>query len=218
MPQARAVTHTDDLARRYAGTLGDALDQAAAAAAGGDFARAVTAAGRLRQYAEHAGTAVVRDALAAGLDWWALGEHLGLHPQAAYEQHRSAAEGLRPPAEQRPGLAVVCTAGLVAAHDLDAGVDLDDLGEDHSLTSEPTVARLRAAAATLGEDVWIAVRLPGGYEGADDLDDDTAITRWTTVVLHPDDLGWLREALTLRAEAADADTDDDEGEDDLEPL
>ncbi|MEW2386311.1 hypothetical protein AB0873_30135 [Micromonospora sp. NPDC047707] len=177
-------------------------------------------AGRLRQYAEHAATAVVRDALAAGLDWWALGEHVGLHPQAAYEQHRTAAEGLRPPAEQRPGLAVVCAAGLVAAHDLDdeCGVDLDDLGDDHSLTAEPTVARLRAAAAALGEDVWIAVRLPGDYEGADDLDDDVAITRWTTVVLHPDELGWLREALALRTEATDPDDEDDEGTDDLEPL
>jgi hypothetical protein len=31
---------------------------------------------------------------------------------------------------------VVCTAGLVAEHDLDDeyGVDLDDLGDDHSLT------------------------------------------------------------------------------------
>jgi hypothetical protein len=88
MPQAHAVTHTDDLARRCAGALGDALDQAAEAAAAGDFARAVAAAGRLREYAEHAGTAVVRDALAAGCDWWTLGEHLGLHPQAAYEQYR----------------------------------------------------------------------------------------------------------------------------------
>ena len=216
MPQAHAVTHTDDLARRSAGGLGDALDQAAAAAAGGDFARAAAAAARLRQYADHAATAVVRDALAAGCDWWALGEYLGLHPQAAYEQHRGAAEGLRTPAEQRPHLAVVCTAGLVAAHDLDdeCGVDLDDLGADHSLATESTVTRLRAAAATLGEDVWITVRLPGDYEGADDLDDDVAITRWTTVVLHPDELGWLREALQLRAEAADTDGEDDE----LEPL
>lgn len=63
--------------------------------------------------------------------------------------------------------------------------------------------------------MWIAVRLPGTYEGEDDLDDDTAISRWTTVVDHPDELGWLREALQLRAEAADT---DDEEEDDLEPL
>jgi len=80
-----------------------------------------------------------------------------------------------------------------------------------ALTTEPTVARLRAATAVLDEDLWIAVRLPGGYEGADDAPDtDVAITRWTTVVLHPDELGWLREALAFNA------TDDEE--DELEPL
>nr|GID87024.1 hypothetical protein Ade03nite_59480 [Actinoplanes derwentensis] len=62
-----------------------------------------------------------------------------------------------------------------------------------SLTQDPTVARLRAAAGLLDEDVWIAVRLPGDYEGADEL-------------------GWLREALQLLA-------GDDQGEEaDLEPL
>ena len=36
-------------------------------------------------------------------------------------------------------------------------------------------ARPRSSpAAALGEDVWIAVRLPGRYEGADDLDDGAA--------------------------------------------
>ncbi|SDS99067.1 hypothetical protein [Actinoplanes derwentensis] len=55
------------------------------------------------------------------------------------------------------------------------------------------MARLRAAAGLLDEDVWIAVRLPGDYEGADEL-------------------GWLREALQLLA-------GDDQGEEaDLEPL
>jgi hypothetical protein len=156
---------------------------------------------------------VVRDALAAGVGWWALGELLGLHPQAAWESCRAVTEGLSSPAEQRPGLAVVCTAGLVSSHDFDDeyGIDADDLGADHSLAAEPTVARLRAAAAVLNEDLWIAVRLPGGYEGADDAPDtDVAITRWTTVVLHPDELGWLREALAFNA------TDDEE--DELEPL
>ena len=47
------------------------------------------------------------------------------------------------------------------------------------------------------------MKLPGEYEGDDDLDDGTAIRRWTTVVLHPDELGWLREALALN----DADED-----------
>jgi hypothetical protein len=213
MPQATAMTHTEDLRRRVDDAIADALQRAATAAAGGDFAAASTAAIALRQDAEHAVTAVVRDALAAGLDWWALGEHLGLHPQAAYEQYRGAVEGLRTPAQQRPDLAVVCTAGLLDAHDFDdeSGIDLDDLGDDHSLTQDPTVVRLRAAAAAFGEDAWIAVRLPGTYEGEDEIDDDAAITRWTTVVTHPDELGWLREALRHRDETDDPD-------DELEPL
>ena len=192
-----------------------AAGHAQLAVAGGDFDQAATAAQHLRQYAEHVQTAVVRDVLAAGTDWWRLGDHLSLHPQAAYEQYRGVAEGLRPPAEQQPHLAVVCTAGLVAEHDLDDeyGVDLDDLGDDHSLTRDPTVVRLREAAALLDEDVWIAVRLPDDYEGADDLDDGAATSRWTTVVAHPDELGWLREALALNAEDPDGEADDD-----LEPL
>lgn len=86
---------------------------------------------------------------------------------------------------------MVYTAGLLDAHDLDdeSGIDLDDLGDDHSLTQDPTVVRLRAAAAALHEDAWIAVRLPGTYEGEDEIDDDAAISRWSTVVTHPDELG-----------------------------
>ncbi|MDY7089587.1 MAG: hypothetical protein SYR96_31345 [Actinomycetota bacterium] len=74
-------------------------------------------------------------------------------------------------------------------------------------TSDPTVLCIRAAAELLGEDVWIAVRLPGAYEGADDLDDGTASQRWTTVVTHPDELGWLRAALQAIAEEPDKDAD-----------
>jgi hypothetical protein len=43
--------------------------------------------------------------------------------------------------------------------------------------------------------VWIAVRLPGDYEGAE----GTAIRRWRTVVAHSDELGWLRGAMQLLA-------------------
>jgi hypothetical protein len=214
MAKALPVTHTEDLHQRAGATLGDALERAVAAVSAGDFAQAATAAQHLAQYAEHLQTAVARDALAAGADWWQLGEDLGLHPQAAHEQHRGDVEGLRPPAEQRPQLAVVCTAGLLDGHEQDAedGVDLDDLGDDHSLTQDPTVARVRAAAELLGEHVWIAVRLPGDYEGADELDDGAAVQRWTTVVAHPDELGWLRETLQLLTD------DDQDGKDDLEPL
>jgi hypothetical protein len=154
---------------------------------------------------------VVRDAVAAGIDWWDLGEVLGLHPQAVDERYQGLDAGLSSPAAQRPALAVVCTAGLAASHDFDDeyGIDIEDLSDDHSLAAEPSVTRLRAAAATLGEDLWIAVRLPGDYEGADDAPDpDAAITRWTTVVLHPDELGWLREALAFNA--ADDELADDQ--------
>ena len=89
------------------------------------------------------------------------------------------------------------------------GIDLDDLDSQHRLTSDPTVRRLRQAAELLGDDVWIAVKLPGAY---DDLDDDAAVCRWITVAIHPDELGWLREALALNA----ADEPDEDGE--LDPL
>jgi hypothetical protein len=72
--------------------------------------------------------------------------------------------------------------------------------------------RLLAAVQLLGDDIWIAVKLPGGYDGGDDLDDHAAIRRWTTVALYPDELGWLREALALNAE------DPFDDDDDLAPL
>src|SRR5258708_29377590 len=65
------------------------------------------------------------------------------------------------------------------------GIDVEDLDDSHSLGADPTVARLRETARLLGQDIWITVKLPGEYEGDDDLDDGTAIRRWTTVVLHP---------------------------------
>jgi len=48
----------------------------------------------------------------------------------------------------RPALAVVCTAGLAALHDMEPwhGIDIADLDSAHSLTASPTAARLREAA------------------------------------------------------------------------
>ncbi len=56
--------------------------------------------------------------------------------------------------------------------------------------------RIRAAAERLQDTVWIAVTLPNPYEEEDDLLEDAAITRWTTVALHLDDLDWIRESFT----------------------
>ena len=104
--------------------------------------------------------------------------------------------------------------GSRARHGHRHGIDLDDLDPQHSLTTDPTVVRLRAAAELLGDGIWIAVKLPGEYDGDDDLDnDDAAVRRWTTVALYPDELGWLREALALNTEEPDDDEDED-----LEPL
>ena len=68
----------------------------------------------------------------------------------------------------------------------------------------------RISAVPGGQDIWIAVKLPGEFEGDNDLEDGTAARRWTTVVLHPDELSWLREALALSAEGGDPDDDDDD--------
>jgi hypothetical protein len=70
-------------------------------------------------------------------------------------------------------------------------------------TVSPRIRRCAASgteAEQLGEQVWITVRLPGTYEGADNLEDGTANQRCTTVVIQPDQLGWLREALQFLAD------------------
>lgn len=59
----------------------------------------------------------------------------------------------------------------------------------------------------------MVARLLGLVQAADGDGDDAVINRWTTVVTHPDDLGWLRETLELRADSVD-----DGDEDELEPL
>ncbi|MDQ1248727.1 MAG: hypothetical protein QG597_3100, partial [Actinomycetota bacterium] len=162
----------------------------------------------LRQAAGQAQEAVVADALDAGVDWWTLGECLGIHPQEAWERFRGVVEGLVSPAAQRPLLAVVCTAGLDADHDCGgAGIDLEDLCDSHSLTRDPTVVRLRHAADLLGTGLWVSVRLPGDYVGADEVDDGEAVSRWTTVVLHADELGWLRQALECDADSNGAESE-----------
>ncbi|WP_141722987.1 hypothetical protein [Micromonospora matsumotoense] len=166
----------------------------------------------MRDAGQHLHTAVVRDVLGADVNWWRLGDLLGLHPQAAYEQYGQHREGLRTPAEQHPELAVLVTAGLAAEHTWgdEYGIDIEDLGAEHSLFADPTVAAASQAAQLLGNDVWIAVRLPGAYEGEGEGDDDQAIKQWTTVVLGPDELTWLAEALQLNAV--------DEADDDQYPL
>jgi len=215
MTKIRTGVYTTAFADQHATSVADALPATAAAAQAGDWKAAATMAERLRDAGLHLHYSVVRDVLSDGGDWWTIGELVGMAPQAAFETYANLADSTFSPAQQRPGLAVVCTAGSAASHDLDPefGIDLDDLAPGHSLNLDPTVVRIRTAAGLLGDDIWIAVTTPGPYEGDDELIEGTAILRWTTVVDHPDELGWLREALTLNA-ADDQDEDDVFGDED----
>jgi hypothetical protein len=169
---SRAGAYTGAFRDQDGGALAVGVNGTAAAAAAGDWKQAAASAARVQAGALHLHHSVVRDALAAGLDWWAIGELLAMHPQAAFEQYANLGDDTVTPARQRPALAVTCTAGLAARHATEPwfGIDIDDLDSGHSLTADPTVARLRETAAMLSEDIWIAVKLPGEYEGDDDLE------------------------------------------------
>jgi hypothetical protein len=189
----------------------------AAAVAEDRWEAAIGTAERIRTAGAHLHATVVRDTLAAELDWWRIGDLLGVHPQAAYTEHGHTLDGLLSPASQRPDLAVIYTAGLAALHDLDPrfGIDLDDFGPDHPLTGDPTVTRLRSAASLLGEDIWIAVTLPDD-DGEDEPDTAEAITQWTSVAIQLEDLQWLREVIALNAAEPQEALEDDEGDPDLD--
>ncbi|MEV4416182.1 hypothetical protein [Catellatospora sp. NPDC049609] len=207
------VTRTGDFHRRAAGTVAGDLDAVARAADGEDWAAAAVLADRLRTAGEQLYTAVVADMVAAGVDWWRLADLLSMHPQAVYERF---GQGLVCPAEQRPELAVLVTAGLVAEHDWDDefGIDLEDLGAEHSLTADPTVVALRQASRLLDDDVWIAVRLPAEHGSAARAEDGKVVRQWATVVVDKQELTWLAEALQLNA----AEDRPEDLAEDLDPL
>lgn len=101
LEQASAFT---DAPRR----AGEALDT-------GVYTEGLAQAERLGLAAERLRQAILRDALAAGADWWEVARLLAVHPQQAFE---TCAHLTDTPAQQRPGCAVVLTAGLGAAHDV----------------------------------------------------------------------------------------------------
>jgi hypothetical protein len=134
----------------------DAPGKAAAAVAADDTRGTLAHAERLSVAAEQLREAIVRDALHAGADWWEVADMLGTHPQAAFDTYAHLVDHRPTPAEQRPDLAVVLTAGLAADHDPqpEYGIDIADLDDDHSLYAEPAVGRIRDAAELLGAEVW----------------------------------------------------------------
>jgi hypothetical protein len=112
------------------------------------------------------------------------------------------------PAQQRPGHAVVLTAGRAAVHDIRAeyGIDIEDMGTGHSLHAEPGVCRVRDAAGLLGDDVWICATIPGDFEGSegDPAPDGDVIRQWASGVTDAGELRWVKEMLALNAAGGEA--------------
>jgi hypothetical protein len=79
------VTRTASGSRQFPGqavVFTDAPARAAEAAAAGDYRAALDQASRLELAAGQLRQALLRDALAAGADWWKVAELLGTHPPA----------------------------------------------------------------------------------------------------------------------------------------
>jgi hypothetical protein len=105
------------------------------------------------------------------------------------------------PAKRQPGPCGLFSGVLDSDHDVlpQYGIDVDDLGPDHSVNADPGVVRIREAACLLGTRAWIMVTTPGGFEGAegDPAPGEDAISQWTSVVTRPEELTWFNEALAL---------------------
>lgn len=151
---AAPASRTAQFAGQAAGALADAPHEAAAAGSRADLRAALAQAEQARHAVAGLRLAIVADMLAGGADWWQAGGALAMYPQAAFEAYAELADDRQVPAVQRPGLAVVLTAGLADAHDPqpEYGIDIDDLGPGHSANADPTVVRVREAARLLGTE------------------------------------------------------------------
>ena len=198
MVEPREATWTARLRDACRSTHADTFGRAAAAVAQRRWRRTLEPIRLLRERAEMLPDAVVRDALAAGLNWWQIADYLNMHPQDAWELHQNAVEGTLSPAEQRPDLAVRLCAGADVIHEFDPayGADLDDLEITHSLHHDPTVVRLREADALLSIGIWIAVTPPG--EPTPDIAPGAVAIAWSGVASNLAEIKDVRQALQAR--------------------
>lgn len=196
------TTRTGEFALSHAHNICSATAGAAEAARAGRWAAAIGAANSVFKGGWLLRQAAVVDALTAGEDWWGIGEALGLHPQAAYDQFGQAGDGTPhtpAPHQQRPDLAIVVSAGRDDRHRCHDGYGaaLARLDPDHSAHHDPTVRRLQAASAEVGIDVWIAVTLPALYT-ADGIDKNTpaeVLMQWTSVGRNTAEIAYLRRLI-----------------------
>jgi hypothetical protein len=205
-------TRTARFAGQAAAALADAPHRAAAAVARADLRAALAQAERAEHAVAGLRQAIVADMLAGGANWWRAGEALAMHPQAAFEAYGHLAGDVQAPAAQRPALAIVLTAGMDSEHEVlpEYGIDIDDLGPDHSVKADPGVVRIREAARATGTRAWITVTTPGGFEGAegDPEPGEDAISQWTSVVTSQEELTWLSQALAINTTGGE-DPDED---------
>ncbi|GAA1408398.1 hypothetical protein GCM10009662_43510 [Catellatospora coxensis] len=181
----------------HTATFMQALSTAASAAEQGRLREAALAGQRLSDGGRHLVKAVVRDALAADM-WWALGDMLSMHPQAAWEQF--AKRGTCPgPTAPAPG----GDAHRGPGGDARAVARLRCRPRRRGAGIQHHVRPCRRATAPGGPSarraVWIFVALPGSGADSTPLAGADVIRQWTSVLADENALTWLREVVTTQS-------------------
>lgn len=190
------ATHAARYAAQFGHNLTAGLNATAQYAVDGRWQEALAATASIHNGIQQLHHETILDALDAGADWWAIGHILGQHPQAAFDTYANLAENTRTPAQQRPKLAVLLTAGLNGTHHPcpEYGVHLDHLG----FTPDPRAEQIRAAAQLCGQHTWIRITPPPPRHTGRPFAGLDVLSRWTSVLDNEAELATLRQALQPR--------------------
>jgi hypothetical protein len=193
------ATHAARYAEQFGHNLTAGLNATARYAVDGRWQEALAATASMHSGIDQLHQQAVLDALDAGADWWAIGQTLGQHPQAAFDTYANLAGNTRSPAQQRPKIAVVLTAGLTGTHRPcpEYGVDLDHVG----VAPDPQVEQIRAAARLCGQHVWIRIAAATARHTGEPFAGLDVLRRWTSVVHNDVELATLRQAVQPRTVA-----------------
>jgi hypothetical protein len=181
-------------AAQFGDNLSACLDEVSRSAVAGRWQETLAMTVNLHHGTRRLREEAITDALDAGADWWALGQVLGMHPQAAYDRYASLHQKSQAPVRQRPRLAVVYTAGLVGTHlpYPEYGVDLEYPAVTAGIEPDPRAEEVRAAAEGAGHHAWIMLSPPARHATGVPLD---VLSRWTSVLRDDVELARLTDAL-----------------------
>lgn len=187
------ATRTARYAAQFGHNLAASLDAIAQYGFAGRWQDALAATASIQHGSQQLHEQAILDALDAGADWWAIGEILSEHPQAAFNRFANLAPDTRTPAQQHPKLAVLLTAGLTGTHHPcpEYGVDLEHLG----FVTDPQAERIRAAARLCSQRPWIRITPPVGRHASEPFVGLDVLSRWTSVLADKNELATLRQAL-----------------------